>query len=157
MMISKISENTSLEVDRLRIYDFFYLFPYKVASIKIKKNEANLRKSKKEICTKKINPYNEIKEDRIIFERLKSYQLSALKYIASYGVIDSDQLIENTIKIKDQNKLNKFISLFEYSSKDTSKNTIINWLFENFNDIPMSGEYGLKYRTNLMEWKYDRT
>ena len=154
-MIGKIAENNSLEVDRLRIYDFFYLFPYKITNVKTKKSESALRKSKKEICVEKINPYNEIKEDRIIFERLKSYQLSALKYIASYGVIDSDQLIENIIKIKDKNKLDNFISLFEKSSKDSNDSTIINWLFENLNSIPMSGEYGLKHRTNLMEWKYD--
>lgn len=156
-MIGKIAENNSLEVDRLRIYDFFYLFPYKITNIKTKKTESSLRKSKKEICTKNINPYNEVKEDRIIFERLKSYQLSALKYIASYGVIDSNQLIENIVKIKDINKLNNFISFFENSSKDPIENTIINWLFENFNHIPISGEYGLKHRTNLMEWKYDRS
>ena len=32
---------------------------------------------------------------------------------------------------------------------------VIAWLYHCFRATPMGGEYGLKYRTQLMEYKYD--
>lgn len=153
LMISKISDDSCIEIDRLRIYDFYILFPYKIRDVKLKKNEKELRKSRTELKIEQINPYNHIKQDRKVFERLKSYQLIALNYIASYGIIDAKLLSENLIFVKDKRKLNEcIVSLLEEAEEDFS---LMNWLFEKFKDVPMNGEYGLMYRTNLMEWKYD--
>lgn len=51
------------------------------------------------------NPYNHIPNDKMIFDKLKSYQMSALNYIASYGIIDSELLLNNRIRLKDEKKM----------------------------------------------------
>ncbi len=153
IMISKIENGVEIEVDRLRIYDFLVLFPYKIKTIPLKRNEKNLREAIKELKIEEENPYNHVSNDKVVFDRLKSYQLSALNYIASYGIIDSKQLLNNYIQLKKKDKLTDFLSRFDIGNDE--KNSLLDWLFRNFNEIPFMGKNGLKDRTQLMEWKND--
>ena len=153
IMISKIENNAEMEVDRLRIYDFLILFPYKIKRIRIKNDEKELKRLVKDLKVDGENPYNHIPNDKMIFDKLKSYQMSALNYIASYGIIDSELLLNNRIRLKDEKKMIDILCHLEIENDE--KNYLLDWLFSNFNSIPFMGKNGLKDRTKLMEWKYD--
>lgn len=143
-----------VEVDRLRIYDFYLLFPYKAYMIRFKKTEADWKKQlSKFVKEKKANPYNKTINDRRLFSQLLRYQMIALSHIASYGLIDPQLLLQQKVKVSDVAKMQQVMSQLEEMSDE--ENNVISWLNSCFRTIPLAGTYGLKYRTQLLEFKYD--
>ena len=138
-----------VDIDRLRIWDFYLVFPGEIDKIKF---PFEISKAKK-IFTKYNNPYDEIIDSKRIFDRMKPFQISAIRCLASYEIIDK--------KLLDENKVSKIIKelpsslqdeFYEYSIMNEN---IIKLLTGPFYDIPLSGNNGLKYRTGLLEFKYD--
>ena len=139
-----------VEVDKLRIWDFYLTFPNEARNISY---PSNLSELKKIFRKKDPNPYEDLIDAKRIVERMKSYQLSALKCIASYGFIDSELLGKNIVRRTNKelptelsNKLNEL---------SIEKQNVIK-LVVSFWDFPLYGKYGLKYRTGLIEFKYDQ-
>ena len=138
-----------VEVDRLRIYDFYLLFPYKAYMIRFKKTEADWKKQlSKFVKEKKANPYNKTINDRRLFSQLLRYQMIALSHIASYGLIDPQLLLQQKVKVSDVAKMQQVMSQLEEMSDE--ENNVISWLNSCFRTIPLAGTYGLKYRTQLL-------
>ena len=53
--------NECIEVDRLRIYDFYLLFPYKAYRIRLQKTETRFKELLHQyVADKKENPYNKV-------------------------------------------------------------------------------------------------
>ncbi len=141
-----------MEVDRLRIFDYYLLFPYKIYKIHLKKTEATFKDLRKKVkCTR--NPYNVSPNDRRFFERLRPYQMIALSHIASYGIISTELLLQQKVKVVDADKMQMVISRLE--KLPALEQNVLSWLSYCFRDTPLKGAYGLKYRTELLEYKYD--
>ncbi|RJP61629.1 MAG: hypothetical protein C4539_19765 [Ignavibacteriales bacterium] len=151
--LNRFEEESIIEVERFRIWDFYYLFPYKILSIKLKRNESEIRKVIKNSIERSQNPYEKITDERKIFEKIKPYQIAALNCIASYGIIDKSILSQQRISIINKNILNDFVSKGEELS--AIEKNVINLMTLYFNQIPLFGTDGLKSRTNLMESQYD--
>ena len=142
-----------VELDRLRIWDFYLLFPDKMGSIKLTKDETDIRSLIKEYINKAENPYEVLMDDRKMFERIKPYQLTAIKCLASYGIINKQFLKENRITIISESILENYTSKFEpLSAKEIN---VIHLLTSHFYQMSLFGSMGLKDRTKLLESKYD--
>lgn len=152
-ILSLFKMEDSVEVDRLRIYDFYLLFPYKAYKIRLRRTEADFKKRLRKFVAKDENPYNKPSNDKLLFERLKRYQLIALRHIASYGLISPKFLMEQKVKVADAAKMQQVMSLLEAMS--ATEHNVISWLDYCFHTTPLNGTYGLKYRTQLLESKYD--
>lgn len=152
MILSRFTVDDEIEIDKLRIWDYFLLFPNKMSKIRLRKDEEDVRKLIKIYIDKSENPYEDIKDDRKMFEKMKPYQLSAIKCIASYGIIDKDYLTLNRIIIKSNSKLSNFKNSLPTLS--VQEENALRLLTKHF-DMSLFGEYGLKSRTNLLESKYD--
>lgn len=151
--LNRFNPSDIIEVDKLRIWDFYFLFPNKVYDIRLKQNESDIRKLRKQYIKQTNNPYEIIFEERKIFEKLKPYQLSALNCIASYGIVNKEMLTQQRITIENKELLNEYISKFgELSPKERN---VISLMTSHFYNISLFGKDGLKSRTNLMESKYD--
>ena len=100
-----------------------------------------------------MNPYNVSSNDRRLFERLRPYQMIALSHLASYGLINPKLLLEQRVKVIDTGKMQQVLSLLEPMPE--SEHNVISWLSYCFHNLPLNGSYGLKYRTQLLESKYD--
>ena len=151
--LNRFNPNENIEVDKLRIWDFYFLFPNKVYDIRLKQNESDIRKIRKQYIKQRNNPYETIFEERKIFEKLKPYQLSALNCIASYGIINKETLTQQRVSIENKELLNEFIAKFgELSPREKN---VISLMTSHFYNISLFGKDGLKSRTNLMESKYD--
>lgn len=151
--LNKFDEGSSIEIDRVRIWDFYLLFPDKIHDIRLKRGEGDIRKLRTQYIKKVKNPYELIPENRKVFEKIRPYQLAALNCIASYGIISKENLMLNRISIKSKKLLTDYTaSLEELSPKEKN---IISLLSSHFNQISLFGPDGLKSRTNLMESKYD--
>lgn len=145
--------NDSVEVDRLRIWDFYLLFPNEIHKIKLKKDEKDIKNILQNYVKPKYNPYENIIDDRKIFERILFYQVSALKCLASYGIIDKDALNYNRVAVVSKDLLKKYIGIF--GELPPREKNIIAILTSHFYHMSMFGPNGLKSRTNLMISKYD--
>lgn len=152
-LINKFDTDTILESERIRIWDFYILFPTKVHSIKLKQSESDIRKIRKSFIKETSNPYEQIHDDRKIFEKLKQYQLAALNCIASYGIIDKELIGQNRIRIVNKEILNEFVS--KYNEISATERNVIALMTSHFSQVSLFGKYGLKERTNLLESKYD--
>lgn len=153
LFLNRVDEGDSIEIDRIRIWDFYLLFPNQIHNIRLKRDEDELRKFRREFISKSKNPYDEIPENRKVFEKIRPYQLAAINCLVSYGIIDKEQLLSELISISDKAKVNDYIKFMgEISEKE---NNIIILMTTYFSNIKLTGTDGLKDRTNLIESKYD--
>src|SRR5690606_19283653 len=122
-ILTHFDRNDYVEIERIRIWDFYLLFPDKMSSIKLKRTEKDIKELIKNYIPKSNNPYELLMDNRKVFEKIKPYQLGALKCLASYGIIDKNYLNTNRVTIISKEILSTYSSKFEsLSSKE--KNTI---------------------------------
>lgn len=152
-LLDKLEQNQIIEVDKIRIWDYYLLFPNEIYKIKPKRNETNFKRLLKDLNINKINPYQQIYDERKTLEKIKPYQISALNCLASYNIIDKENLLEDQIKIKSIKILKQYSnSIGELSYREKN---IISIVTSYFYDISLFGTNGLKSRSNLLESKYD--
>lgn len=142
-----------IEVDRLRIWDYYLLFPQEIHSIRLKREEKDIRAILKQFIKAKNNPYNLVFDNKKVFEKLRPYQLTALNSLASYGIIDIELLKQNRIEILSKDLLMEYSHKF--SDSTPSEKNVIAIMTSHFAILSMFGADGLKNRTQLMESKYD--
>lgn len=152
-LLSKIEEDKVIEIDRIRIWDYYLLFTNEIFNIKPRKNKKEYNQLLKELNIRKNNPYQQIYDQRKTLEKIKPYQLSALNCLASYNIIDKEYLLKEEVKINSFDLLKRYTQSAGDLS-DREKN-IITIMTSFFRDISLIGNNGLKERSNLMESKYD--
>ena len=144
------SKEEEIYLDKLRIWDFYLTFPNEVREIAF---PIEMRSLKEKIFKDKVNPYEELSDSKRTFERMKPFQLSAIKCIAVYGFVDSKLLGKSRVKKTDKEIPAKLKEQFELIS--TEKSNVIKLVTNDFVNLPLYGEKGLKARTGLIEFKYD--
>lgn len=153
LFLNRFDEGSSIEIDRIRIWDFYLLFPNQVHSIRLKQTDAEIRRFRRELIKKTKNPYDEIPDNRKVFEKIRPYQMAAINCIASYGIINKDDLRTDQISIINKSRILDYVKhLGEASEKD---NNVIILMTTYYSTIRLSGNDGLKDMTNLIESKYD--
>lgn len=152
-LLGYFRRNDYIEVDRLRIWDYYLLFPNKMEKIKLKQNEKDVKRYIKNLVLRKANPYEEVMDDKKMFERIKPYQMTAIKSLASYGIINKDYLTTNRITTISIEVLADYLKKLEKLSNQ-EENTI-KLLTSHFYLMSLYGKDGLKDRTKLLESKYD--
>lgn len=151
--LNKFENGAKIEIERIRIWDFYLLFPSKIHEIRLKQTESDIRKLRKEFIKGSNNPYEKIYENRKVFEKIKPYQLAAINCIASYGIIDKSSINQQRVKILNKEILTEFVNNFdELTPKEKN---VIALMTSHFNQISLFGTDGLKNRTSLMESRYD--
>jgi len=152
-LLDRIEENKSVEIDRLRIWDFYLVFPNKLHEVSLSNNEKDIRQLMKEYISKVNNPYLFLRDERKMFQRIRPYQLNAIKCLASYSIINNDYLETNRIKIKDKKQSKEFVEKFGELSR--KQQNLIKLLTSHFFLMPLNGLNGIKKKTGLMEFRYD--
>ena len=152
-LLAHFKNDGLIEIDRLRIWDYYLLYPNKMDKIRLKRDEKDIKQIIRNFILKEDNPYEIIFNDRKMFEKIKPYQMTAIKCLASYGIVNKDYLQENKIS-----KINKDI-FAEYSGDfknlSTQEENAIKLLTSHFYQVSLFGIDGLKSRTGLLESKYD--
>ncbi|WP_316749594.1 ABC-three component system middle component 5 [Pedobacter gandavensis] len=144
------SKELELSFDKLRIWDFYLTFPSQVKEIQF---PSELRKNKNTLFKVEDNAYEKLINPKRIFERMHSYQLAAVRCLASYGFVDAESLSRNVIK---RTKKPLPVDLKEeIEGISPLKKNIIKLLVSDFVSLPLYGENGLKHRTKLIDFKYD--
>jgi len=144
-----VMDQDSIELERIRIWDFYLTFPNEARKIKFPMQLSELKKVFKE---KEPNPYEDLIDPKRILQRMQSYQMAALRCLVSYGLIDGVQLTKKIVKRTEKEVPEELITQFLNNS--TERSNIIK-LVIGFAELPLYGEVGLKQRSGLLDFKYD--
>ncbi|WP_177735203.1 ABC-three component system middle component 5 [Flavobacterium inviolabile] len=147
-LLSNLKEEY-VELERLRMWDYYLAFPNEMTKIRYEKGNNDIQN----LFPKKENPYEIVLDSKIIFEKMKPYQLTAIKTLASYGLVKKDYLTENRITKIDKTLFEDILKNYEPLSDRESN--IIKIMTTYFYNMPLYGEKGFKDRTNLLEFRYD--
>lgn len=150
LQLLSYSKEDEIHIDKLRIWDFYATFPNLVRDMSF---PSDLKHLKNNIFKEKNNPYEEITDQKQIFERMKTYQLSAIKCLASYGFVDSKLLSKN--KVKKTGKEIPLALLEKLNDLANQKGNVIKLVTSDLVNLPLFGDKGWKARTGLLEFKYD--
>ncbi|VXD11634.1 ABC-three component system middle component 5 [Marinoscillum sp. 108] len=142
-----------IEIDRLRIWDYYVLFPNRMRAIKHKKSEKDIKAIIHQYILRPENPYEPLHNDRKTFEKIKPYQLTAIKCLASYGMINKDYLNNNRITSISRDFFSKYDE--DFKNLSIQEENAIKLLTSHYYKISLFGPYGLKAKTGLLESKYD--
>lgn len=147
--ILSIIENNHLEFSKLRIIDFYFVFPHLVSEIAFPrmKGIAGLKNKSKELN----KPYEILPEKRRLFSELGDFQIQAIHILKAKKIIFEDNI--GCVHI-DEEFYNNNIQTLISNSKYTSDKYFID-LVTILSGIQMLGVKGLKKRTGLMEYRYD--
>ncbi len=146
--IAKLIESESFEFNRLRILDFFFMFPHLISDISFPrfKGVVELKKLSKNYSL----PYEKLPDNKRLFSEISDYHIQAIQILSSKKILELNgdliSLGENFNASSIQGLLleNKYI-------KDSFFNKFVKLL----KVIELSGENGLKKRSGLMEYRYD--
>ena len=145
---AKLDGDESLEIDKVRIWDFYLLFPDKVHTITIRRDEEELRKYRSTYLHPENNPYEFKGENRI-----KPVQVSALNSLVSCGILSKSKYEAGRVSVADHEALTRFLDRTgDISGRERN---VLAFMSSLSRFMSMTGEYGLKARTKLLESKYD--
>lgn len=133
---------------RLRIYDFFYLFPHLVSEIQFPrvKGKAALIKD----FSKLPSPYESLPDKKRLFSEMGDYHIQALQILKAKGVFKE---VGGKLRLDESFHSQQVHKLIENNSNGSEQ--LFCRLFQVLNGIELVGDKGLKQRTGLMEFRYD--
>jgi hypothetical protein len=141
-------EREVVEAERMRIWDFYFVFPAETAKISIPRDLWTLKRT-----DFPQNPYEELIDSKMIFERMRPFQMAAYRHLAALGLIQSAQLLENKIVRTAQPIPNDLLQ--RMGRVDDEHQHVLRLIASPLNDLKLYGVNGLKYRTKLLDFRYD--
>lgn len=148
LAIIKLSKKNSIEFNRLRIFDFFFLFPHLADSIAFPrlKGISSLRKLSRSFS----EPYENLPDNKRLFSEISDYHIQAIQILSSKGIMR----LENDVVYVGENFENLKIQQLLVDNKYT-EGLFYQKFVELLIEVKLTGENGLKQRTGLMEYRYD--
>ncbi|MBP7359202.1 MAG: hypothetical protein KA955_07705 [Prevotella sp.] len=152
-IIERLNDGECFEIDKVRIWDFYLLFPSKLYDLSLKKTEKEVREARKQLTIIKNNPYDYSGDNRKLFEWIKPFQISALNCLVSCGIINKEEYLNNRVCITSHQALTYFVD--QAGLLSASENNTLSFMSIFSRHMPLLGANGLKARTKLLEFKYD--
>jgi len=145
-----LKHDNEIPLDKLKILDFFYLFPHFLKEIKPWPRDLSAFKKYLKDFDK---PFENTPNKKKLFFDMENVQNQALMQLASRGIMSVERLKKGFVKL-DASKLPEPI-LEQINNDDFNGGAVLKILVEGLCNSPWSGSGGLKMRSGLMEYKYD--
>jgi ABC-three component (ABC-3C) system Middle Component 5 len=143
------TRDVEIEYERLRVWDFYLLFPAALQKAVLPQNTRRIRN----LVQKWENRYEILPDPRRAFDRLEPIQNAALAHLASTQVIDGKKLREGKVlrtKVPIPEELTLLIG-----SKNEQDELLMTFLTTTFFELPLFGKGGIRTRTDLFDHRYD--
>jgi hypothetical protein len=137
------------EVERLRILDFFLLFPEQIENIRFPRE----LRGKKSLFRQNYNPYRSIENPRRLFSDITPFQLVALQSLAAHNLIAPDAFQDGIVQRTTQPLPDRLATSVANRVKLTP--ALIDLVSGDLARLPLHGAGGLKDRANLQDTRYD--
>lgn len=151
-VLQKMDERKPLEVDRVRIWDFYLLYPVQLLHVSLKQDEDEIREARKLLKLKETR-FDYKGDLRKLFEGIKPYQMAALTFLVSCGILNKDEFETGWVLVADPEKLHTFVE--QTGTITEQESNILKFLSFLFSGMSLTGVDGMKSRTKLLESKYD--
>lgn len=138
-----------MEVDKLRILDFYLAFPAELLEIK---SFVGFRKYEKFLKAES-NSYERVIDRKRLFFKMEHIQVSALKALISYDLFDTNEFKNGKIRRTDVKLSESFSTRIRIANNENQN--LITLITGPLASMNLYGHLGLKERTNLIEFKYD--
>lgn len=138
-----------MEVDKLRILDFYLAFPAELLEIQ---SFRGFNKYKKYLKAEK-NQYERVIDRKRLFFKMEHIQVSAMKALVSYSLLDANEFKNGKVK-RTETPLNEHLSVRIQEEFKTNQN-LLTLITGPLASLDLYGHLGLKVKTNLIEFKYD--
>jgi hypothetical protein len=138
-----------LETDRVKILDFYLLFPELLQSFRFPKELIRLKHS----VRRPENPYRTISDPKRVFFRLSPYQDCSLRSLVAHGFIREELLGEGIIERTERSWPTDLLTAVDRANGASPE--LIDLLTGPLLRIDLYGESGLKGRSDLFEYRYD--
>lgn len=148
-MMAIIERVNELEIDKLKILDFYILFPSLLSNVKMPRQFIKIKKTAERFY----NEYHDPMNPGVIFKEMRHIQDAAIKCMLAAGYIYSDELSNGYI-VRTDKELPEKISLDMRDFLD-NKEPFSSFIIQNMAKFHLTGPDGLKSRTQLMEHRYD--
>ncbi|VWX29896.1 conserved hypothetical protein [Moraxellaceae bacterium 17A] len=143
--IISLAEVNKIEVDKIRIIDFYLVFPIYSQDIAFPRGQGVSKKLLKSIE----KPFEYLPNKKILFSELKEFQTQALQILMAKDIINiNDSFVEKGLRFEDVSSRILEDNRFKYDELYTE-------LIKKLMRINLTGDKGLKQRTNLLEYRYD--
>jgi hypothetical protein len=141
--------NGALELEKLRILDFYMLFPAELAAMRLPRQLAGSKRLAQSLA----NPYHGPVNARQTFVDLQGIQLAAVRTLAASRLVESERLALGQIARTSLPVPDAVRDRFPEALSRLGKFGAV--LFDEIAHIPLTGVNGLKDRSGLMEHAYD--
>jgi len=140
-----------IEVDRLRVWDFYLLFPQALDHASLPKAHAS--KLRKLLRQRYSNQYEILPDLRTMFMRLEPIQNSALAHLAARNLLDTIMMKSHQVRLVKNDFSKEF--LVQLSRRNSEDHELIDFLINAFLDVPLFGKDGIRQRSDLFDCRYD--
>lgn len=151
LRVTRRADILEIEVDKLRILDYYLLFPWRASAIRLSQKDLEVRRIAKRLEARR--DYATLPTGDALLERMRPSQVAALQTMAMDGILDPVSLRDGAVKFKAYSLpegLQKRIEGRIAEDSDTMK------IIDILSGYPLLGEDGLKGRTSLLEHRYDK-
>lgn len=138
-----------MEVDKLRILDFYLAFPAELLEIQ---SFRGFNKYRKYLKAEK-NQYERVIDRKRLFFKMEHIQISAMKALVSYSLLDANEFKNGKVK-RTETPLNEQLTSRIQEEFKTNQN-LLTLITGPLASLDLYGHLGLKVKTNLIEFKYD--
>ena len=150
LLLLQATSKNEMKFARLRILDFYLLFPSELTEMTLPKDLVSHRKHWKSST----NKYNDIIDPRRIFNELEPFQVSGLQLAIASGFVVFNKSRDH-VSLSSRSLPTSLSSQLDKSTR--SQADLLEFLTKSFSSIDLYGRDGLKARTRLFEYRYDPT
>ncbi|MGY3307555.1 hypothetical protein ACVW06_000580 [Pantoea ananatis] len=148
-MMSIIERVDEVEIDKLKMLDFYILFPSLLNLVRMPRQFIKVKKDAERIRNEYHDPLNPV----VTFKDMKHIQEAAIKCMLAAGYIDAEFYGEGVVK-----RSSKIIPLNLKEKMDefiNDREPFSSFIIKKLSKFHLVGPDGLKSRTQLMEYRYD--
>ncbi|MEY2502512.1 MAG: hypothetical protein QOI07_2846 [Verrucomicrobiota bacterium] len=142
-------EPSAYEIDRMRILDFYLLFPGTLQHVTFPRGAMKYRR----MIPDQQNRYERIEDGRRLFSRLEPFQTSAFRYLAARDIIEPHLFAENRIQ-RGTTELPTALAT-TLAQANATDSALMDLLTGPFSNLDLYGASGLRGRSHLFEHRYD--
>lgn len=140
---------SSYKLERIRILDFYLLFPEQLQDVKLPSEARRYRRD----IPPGVTPYNRIEDPQRIFAQIEPFQQEALRLLAAKGLIDVVGLARGDVRRTNTPIPGALAD--RVVAANLQAGTVFKLLTGPLAIIDLYGKSGLKARTDLFEYRYD--
>ena len=138
-----------MELARLRLFDFFLVFPHILTQMRLPKRYLKMRKVLKAIPS----PYESTPSPTRLFYQIGEIQKTTVRLLVARTLIQKDIYLEGDAALTDSINGATFGSIL--NKQDFRNEGWYHFLVRELIEYPLDGPNGLKHRTGLMEFRHD--